>query len=319
MVDSKEPRLWERIIAYSCVAVVAVAAYTIAQSIFQPRAVIQRLPALEYLECIERVGRIDWGRFGGLPGAFGVPPPSASEICQEDRNAVAAAFPQSVSNPMNCSPHGGWGLFVALFDGDTPGGPPAPTAPLVYGPPNASLDIQGPASNALVVNSTELSSNALHLMRGGPVKTVVRATVGDVPNEIPYSSGVYELRFWAHAPVVPDYSISKIVFLVLDDEDKPALGLALYDGQYHIANSGALMPLAGSYDPTLSHFVFIRLDLDQRDFGICINDEVVAEAVPLIDDSFGALRQMTMTAPAEITEAFAAELVFDQWRAGKRM
>lgn len=48
-------------------------------------------------------------------------------------------------------------------------------------------------------------------------------------------------------------------------------------------------------------------------------DAIVPLHVPLMDDSFGALRQMTMTAPVEITEAFAAELVFDQWRAGKRM
>ncbi len=217
---------------------------------------------------------------------------------------------------VNCSKVGTRSLFVAKFESDPIGSPPAPpTNPLHYGPPGASLDMQGGLNTIEVVNSTALGSKALKITRGAPNATEINAVVGDI-GDAPYTTGVYYIDFRAHGEVVPSYLIAGMSISVRSATEKAALLLKLYDGSYHLREGDSYVRLNGAYDPNTAHSIHIELNLDTRKFSICIDDEVVASNKALFED-FTNLHALRYWATPTITEAFESIYIVDDIRITK--
>lgn len=214
---------------------------------------------------------------------------------------------------INCSKRGSHSLFVATFNGDSVGSLPSPTTPLHYGPPGASLDLQGETGTIVIIDSATLVSLALKITRGQPKATVVDAVVGDI-GEGSYTAGTYYLDFNAHGENIPQHRIAGMNISVRSKEDRAALSMKLFDGSYHILQGDAYVRLTGSYDPNTAHSVHIELNLDERKYSVCINDEVVASNKTFLQDDFTNLHLLQFFAPATITEAFLMTCVVDEIR-----
>jgi len=213
-----------------------------------------------------------------------------------------------------CLTHGYHSLFVATFDGDKPCSPPAPSTPLQYGPPGASVNWSGAEGTVHVVDSATLGSKALKITRGGMDEpTVVEAEAGKIDG-VPNDAGIYDISFKVHGETIPDYSIAGTGIYVRSTEDHLALYLLLFDGSYHLWEDGACVRLSGTYDPSMAHSVHIKLNLDRKRFSICINDEVLVSNNVFLDDDFATLHSLRFIAPQIITEAFTMEFVVDEIR-----
>lgn len=218
---------------------------------------------------------------------------------------------------ISCDRRGSSSLFVANFDDDTVGSLPAPSTPLHYGPPGASLNLSGPANTALVVNSTVLGSKALKITRGDIFNPVVVAAVLGDNGTAPYRSGIYYLEFMAHGEVVPPYLIAGMAISSRSAEDKLAFNLKLFDGAYHELQQNDYSRLTGSYDVGDAHFVHVQLDMDRSQYSICIDNEVIVANQQFLDGDYANVLSLQFFAPATITEAFPAEYVVDDIRVTK--
>ncbi|MCH7840686.1 MAG: hypothetical protein IID38_10695 [Planctomycetes bacterium] len=216
---------------------------------------------------------------------------------------------EATAADVNCSRRGSSSIFVANFDGDVVGSPPAPSTPLHYGPPGAALNATGQAE---ILNSTALGSKALRTTRPPDIIAVV----GD-NGTAPYTSGTYCLEFKAPGAVIPPYLIAAPRISARSAEDTKALMLRLYAGSYHLDEATSSVPVSGSYDPGAAHFVHVELKLDSRRFALCINDQVVAFNQTLFYGDFTNLHSLQIVAPQTITEAFPAEYVVDDIRIAK--
>ncbi len=221
--------------------------------------------------------------------------------------------PKPKETVTNCSKRGSHSLFVATFNGDSVGSLPSPTTPLHYGPPGASLDLQDGTNTIVIIDSATLVSKALKITRGQPNETRVNAVVGDI-GEGSYTAGTYYLDFKAHGEDIPQHRIASMAISVRSKEDHLALRMRLFDGSYHILHGDAYVRLTGSYDPNTAHSVHIELNLDERKYSICINDEVVASNKTFLQDDFTNLHLLRFSAPATITEAFPMTYVVDEIR-----
>lgn len=227
-------------------------------------------------------------------------------------------FCKKPTQVVNCTASGSSSLFVAAFDGDTVGSLPAPTAPLHYGPPGASLVVQGDTNKIAVVDSTVLGSKALMITRGGQFKptTQVDSVVGDNGTG-PHTSGRYYFNFRAHGQDIPQHLIAGTTISVRSLENRLALNMKLFDNSYHLLEGGNYVRLSGAYDPGAAHTVHIELNLDTRRYSVCINGVLVANNKSFLDNDFTNLRSLTFWAPDTITEAFTATYVFDDIRITK--
>lgn len=215
-----------------------------------------------------------------------------------------------------CSGSGSHSLFVANFDGDAVGSPPAPTAPLHYGPPGASLNTAGQPGKVEVVDSTALGSKALRITRDGPPETEVEAVVGDI-GEMPYASGKAYVELRAHGETIPSYDFAGVIVSVRSEGGFAALSMRLYDGAYHLSEAGSYTQIVGSYDPAAAHSVHIELDLDTRKYLICINDEEVVSDKTFASASFDSLYMLKFYTSPTILEAFGSVYVVDDIRVTK--
>jgi hypothetical protein len=226
--------------------------------------------------------------------------------------ALAACNNGSEELPFYCSTRGDSSLFVADFDADTAGSSPAPTTPLHYGPPGASLVFQGGSGSVIVVDSVELGSKALKITRG-QMEAEVQMVIGD-NGDAPFNSGVYYIEFMAHGTEIPGYLIAGLGITIMSTTEQPALSIKLFDSAYHHREADTFQILPGAYDPSVPHFVHIELDLDERNYSICIDQEVIAANFPLLTQGFGELRSLRFISPAQITEAFDMSIVLDEIR-----
>ena len=217
---------------------------------------------------------------------------------------------------VDCSKRGSHSIFVADFENDTVGSLPAPATPLLYGPPGASLDVQDGSNTVEIVNSAELGSKALKITRGGVNPTEVEAAAGII-DEAPNSSGVYYIEFKAQGEVVPEHLIAGIAISVRSSTGKAALALKLHNSAYHLRVGESYTPLAGSYDPSTSHFVHIELNLNTRKYSICIDNQAVASGKPLLTSDFEDLHSLLFFTPPTITEAFQLVYLIDDIRITK--
>jgi len=218
---------------------------------------------------------------------------------------------------INCSQRGTYSHFVADFDDDTIGSWPAPTAPLHYGPPGASLEITTSDPDTVeVVNSIELGSQGLRLTRGGASPTEVDAVIGEIGG-ISHTSGVVFIEYKAHGEIVSEQFIAGTAISVRAPDDDWALSMKLFDGSYHLLEGDSYVRMDGSYDPNTMHFVHIELNLDTRKYSICIDDEVVVADKPFLSDDFTNLHSLKFFAPQTVTEAFPAAYVVDEIRLTK--
>lgn len=69
-----ERRWTESVIAYVAVVVAAGVTYYVAQTAVEAKRFT--LPALAYIDCVNKLSAYDWSKFPGTP-------PSASEVCGE--------------------------------------------------------------------------------------------------------------------------------------------------------------------------------------------------------------------------------------------
>ena len=222
---------------------------------------------------------------------------------------------------ISCAKQGTYGVFVAIFDGETVGSLPASST--LYGPPGASLNVQAAPNTIEVVNSAALGSRALWVTRPPflPANTV-EAVLGEI-DDTPNDSGVYYINFEAHGEVIPQHFIAGMGITVLSADGLRALSLKLFDGSYHVLTGGAAgalpatSPLSGTYDPSAAHSVHIELNLDTQKFSICINDEVVVSNRAFLDDNVANLHSLKFFGPATITEAFDMAFVVDEIRITK--
>jgi hypothetical protein len=221
-------------------------------------------------------------------------------------------FRRESATTVNCGRNGSHSLFVANFENDTVGLPPAACAALVYGPPGACLEASGGGGTFEVIDSAALGSKALHLQRSGQA-TIVDAVVGDI-GQGPYSTGTYYVNFRAHGAIVPQYLISGPVVSVTSVAGRAVTYVKLFDDLYHRRQGDAFVDLSGAYDPTAAHSVHVELDLDARRFSMCVNDQVLVADASLFDSDFDDLHAVRFYLPATITEAFPAEYVVDDIR-----
>ncbi len=221
----------------------------------------------------------------------------------------------SCNHYFNCSKRGTSSIFVANFNSDIPGSLPAFSTPLHYGPPGASLDIQDGSSTVEVVNSTALGSNAMSITRGYPAP-IIDAVVGD-NGTAPHNSGKYYIEFTAHAETIPEYLIAGISISARSSTNKAAFFLKLYDNSYHLFDGSSYVPLGGTYDPTAPHFVHIELNLDSRNYSICIDNKVVVNKKAFLTSDFMDLHSLQFFVTPTITEAFKMVYVVDDMRITK--
>lgn len=226
--------------------------------------------------------------------------------------AIASCNCNGVVPAVDCSRQGSSSIFVANFDDDAVGSMPTPSTPLHYGPPGASLDMQDGSNTIEVVNSAALGSQALRITRYSEIDAVV----GDV-GDAPYSSGMYFIEFKAHGEVVPEPLIAGVAISVTSAAGQSALELKLHDAAYHLWEGDSYLSLDGSYDPSAPHFVHIELNLDARNYSVCIDEEVVASYKALVTQDFGNLHSLKFLAPPTITEAFEMVYVVDEIRITK--
>lgn len=226
--------------------------------------------------------------------------------------------PWQLSPALSCDRVGTHSLFVATFDSDTVGGSPAPTGPLVYGADGAGLELVGTLDNLEVVNTPAFGSNALQITRETTVvmkETGINTTMGDI-EDLP-CCGVYHIRLRIQGTIIPDYAVSSAVILVDSTEQKIALILRLYDGSYHHIVNQSSVRLDGSYDPTVTHVLHIILDLDNRNYSVCVNEEMIASAEPLFDSDYRYRHGLNIIMPGSYTENFESQIVVDDIRVTK--
>ena len=231
---------------------------------------------------------------------------------------VVAALVVACQPSVDCSKQGSHSHFVATFDNDTIGSLPAPSAPLVYGPPGASLEVQQAGPDTVrVVDSVALGSRALWITRptqfDGNIIHTVLGTIDGVPND----AGIYHINFEAHGEVIPQDLIAGMAIAVLSGKGNAALSLKLYDDAYHLRDGSSYTQLTGTYDPGMAHSIHIELNLDTGKFSICVNDEVVVSNKAFLDANFTNLHSLQFFAPATITEAFEMVFVVDDIRITK--
>lgn len=238
--------------------------------------------------------------------------------------AVTIALVAACNGPseptVNCSKSGTHSYFVATFNGDTIGSLPAPSTPLQYGPPGASLNVQSAPNTVQIVDSVALGSRALSISRPpvlpGNTADAVLGNINDEPND----SGIYFINFEAHGEVVPQDFIAGAEITASSAEGRRALSLRLFDGSYHLLTGGtagalpAASRLNGTYDPGAAHSVHIELNLDTRKYSMCVNDEVVVSNRAFLDDDVVNLHSLRFFAPATITEGAQTVLVVDEIR-----
>jgi hypothetical protein len=216
---------------------------------------------------------------------------------------------------VDCTKRGSRSIFVADFESDVVGSPPASSTPLHYGPPGASLNVQCTPAAAKVVNSTELGSKALRLSRQSS-ECVVDAVVGDV-GDAPYSTGVYYIEFKAHGEVIPLHLIAGTTISVRSSKNKAALVMTLYEGSYHLLQGNTSTRLAGSYDPGRAHTIHIELNMNTKKVSLCINNQLVISNRDFSASGFEDLHSLQFYSPATITEAFESVYVVDDLRMTK--
>lgn len=234
---------------------------------------------------------------------------------------VVACQPGGRGPSVNCLTQGSHSYFVATFDNDTIGSLPAPSTPLQYGPPGASLEVQQAAPDTIrVVDSIALGSKALWITRPFQPRTndanIVRAVLGTIDG-VPNDAGVYYINFEVHGEVIPQYLIAGMAIAVLSENGHAALSLKLYDGAYHLWDGSSYTQLSGTYDLGMAHSIHIELNLDTGKFSICVNDEVVVSNKAFLDANFANLHSLQFFAPAIITEAFEMVFVVDDIRITK--
>lgn len=219
---------------------------------------------------------------------------------------------------VNCSQRGSHSVFVANFDDDDVGSPPAPpTHPAHYGPPGASLNMDGNSQTIEVVDSGALGSRALKMTRGNTKPTEVEAVVGDIApygGQMPYTSGKGFVEFRAHGETIPQHLIAGMAISVRSESGDAALSLKLFDGSYHRREGDSYVRIEGSYDPGKAHFVHIEVNMDTRKYSICIDDNVVVSHKAFLSSGFTDLYKLCFFAPPTITEAFPSVYVVDDIR-----
>ena len=216
----------------------------------------------------------------------------------------------------NCEKQGSHSLFAADFNSDAVGSMPAPSTPLHYGPPGASLNMKGSAGTIEVVNSNVLGSKALKLTRGAPDSTEVNAVIGDI-GDAPYTTGVYYNDFTAYGQVIPSHFIAGMEISVRSKNNKAALILRLYDGSYHLKEGDSYVQISGTYNPDTAHNIHIELNLNTRKYSICIDDEVVILNKALLVNDFDELHTLHYFLAPTITEAFQSIYITDDIRITK--
>ena len=219
---------------------------------------------------------------------------------------------------VNCSQRGSHSVFVANFDDDEVGSPPAPpTHPAHYGPPGASLNMAGDSQTIEVVDSGVLGSQALKITRGGTKPTEVEAVVGDIApygGEMPYTSGKAFVEFRAHGETISEPSAAGMAISIRSEKGHAALALKLFDGSYHRSEGDSYVRIDGSYNPGAAHFVHIELNLDARRYSICIDGNVVVSHKAFLSSGFSDLNKLCFFAPPAILEAFPTVYVVDDIR-----
>lgn len=206
-------------------------------------------------------------------------------------------------------------LFVADFEDDTVGSPPAPSTPLHYGPPGASLDITGDTNAFEVVDSAALGSKALKITRGNN-PTEVMAVVGDT-GEMPYTSGVVYIDYWAHGEVISDPFIAGMQISVRSEDGPAALIMRLYEGSYHFKEGDVYIRIEGIYDPSTPHFIHMVINLDTRKYSIYIDGEAQVTQKEFLSVDFTDLYMLNFWVAPTITEAFPTVYVVDDIRITK--
>lgn len=225
----------------------------------------------------------------------------------------------SGSETPNCSVHGSSSIFVADFNSDTIGSMPPPSSSftaLHYGPPGASLYMEGTADRIKVVDSAVLRSRAMKLTRSPVGHVLAAALVGDNGN-FPYTSGLVHLEYRAYGEVINKAIIAGMSIEVLSAEGEAALVLRLYDGSYHLLenlNTNDYVPLVGSYNSATEHLVHIVINLDTRRYSICIDNEVLAKNKAFLSNRFTNVHMLRFYAQQMIFEAFPLEYVLDDIR-----
>jgi hypothetical protein len=225
---------------------------------------------------------------------------------------LATNGPTRPQPDLTCAHDFAHGLFVATFDQDTVGGPPATNR--VFGPPGSGLTVAGSPNTAIVINSAALNSRALQLGRG-QLDTNVNALPGKLDGSA-NNIGRFYVWFKAHGAIVPAQLIAGPTINVLSTTDRLAVSLKLYDSAYHLLHpgSGTTERLGGSYDPRAAHEVLIVLDLDSARYSVCINGTRVSANRPFELTNFGELGRVQFFMTPTITEAFASRYVVDQVR-----
>lgn len=220
------------------------------------------------------------------------------------------------STDVNCDRRGSHSYFVAAFNADTPGSPPAPTAPLHYGPPGAGLEHMGSAGTVEILNAAAFGSNALKITRGAPDPTEVTCKVGEIDSAT-NTLGVYFIEFRAQGEVIPDPFIAGTDISVRSSAGNAALILRLYEGVYHLKEGDSYVMLSGDYNPGLVHKIHIELNFDIRRYAICIDEEVVAANKAFLSEQFEDLSALKYFMAPTITEAFENIYIVDDIRVTK--
>jgi len=209
--------------------------------------------------------------------------------------------------PIDCSKIGTHSLFVATFNNDNIGSPPDTST--LFGPPGAELILQCPGNNALVINSSSLSSKALKITRSSSTCVII-ARAGNGP----HTSGIYYINYKAHSLITPQHLISGLATSIADVDNNREISTKLYDNAYYLKQGNTYTPLAGDYDPNAAHTVHIELNKNTNKYSMCIDNIPVANNRGFNSTTFGEFNELRFFMPAMVTDGFKTEYVLDEIR-----
>lgn len=195
-------------------------------------------------------------------------------------------------------------LFYDNFEPDTAGSPPALSPP--GGPANDSLNLFGPTSSIVVVNSALHGSKAVEIERTAqPPQTALEC----VAEGGPHAAGQYAIRYRAYS--VNASGEPALTTTVRSTGGQRAFELRLAGGDFRLSSGNGQETLAVGYAANVIHAVEIAVDMDAGTFAISIDGTDVASLKPFLDSGFGDVHMLRFEYPAPVVDALPGAYVVD--------
>lgn len=161
-----------------------------------------------------------------------------------------------------------------------------------------------------MVNSSVLGSNALKLIRSTIIETGVSADVANADGT-PVTSGTVYIEFRAYGEIIRDDTEGAQRVVAVASDGSEIFHLMLFSDKYHLWDGNAPVQINGSYDPGRAHSIHITVNLNRKNFSICIDGVSVVSGEPYLSSTANDLQSFEFVVPAAIFDSELSEYVVD--------